>query len=87
MLSICRLMRQVRIEPIRATIAPVQSVRTISISAVLERGGKMEKKWTQRRSRRARWERFQIERKEEFEEKQQRQYTKSIARQKSHVDK
>ena len=78
-------MRQVRIEPALPRVVPLVTVRPLSISLPVE--SRIEKHWTQRRMKKHKHDRIRRQRLEEFEEKEQFRYEKSITRQKHHVDK
>ena len=77
MLSICNLLKRVKIEPILA--------RGLSISNPVE--DRIEKKWTQRRMKRHKYERIRKQRAEEFAASEHFRYEKEIARNKNYVDK
>jgi len=88
MIQICRLLRQVRLEPlasrIQPTLTPIQPVRPLSVSLVVE--SRIEKKWTQRRMKKHQHDRIRKKRLDEFQESEQYRYEKSLVRKKQHVD-
>merc|ERR1712130_8862 len=83
MLNLCRLLRQVKIEP-TVRVQPMASVGTLSMTSVAE--SRVEKAWTQRRTRRHQYMKIQFRRKEEFEADQHFRFQKSVARKKHFVD-
>ena len=84
MLNICRLLRQVKIEP-TVRVQPMASVRTLSVTTIAE--SRVEKAWTERRMKRHQYMRIEYRRKEEFDADRHFRFQKSVARKKNFVDK